>query len=112
VCDLLALPNVDEMWFGSSVRESPPPKNARLRRKTKTSEDRAAEPDDLRPEYQFDYQNARPNRFAGRIDQKCLVVTLDSDVSQVFTTSESVNTVLRALIAVLPTTQRPRVRGS
>ena len=30
------------------------------------------------------------------------MVTLDPDVSQVFTTSESVNTILRALIKAMP----------
>ena len=50
------------------------------------------------PEYQFDYSQARPNRFAGRVDESQVVVVLDPDVSEVFTTPESVNKVLRALI--------------
>jgi hypothetical protein len=58
----------------------------------------------MRPEYDFDYTKARPNRFAGRIDQDQLVVVLDRDISQVFTTPESVKTVLRALI----TSMKPR----
>jgi hypothetical protein len=58
--------------------------------------------DDLRPEYHFDYRKARPNRFADRISREQLVVTLDPDVSQVFTTSESVNHALRALITAMP----------
>lgn len=53
---------------------------------------------DMLPEYAFDYRKARPNRFAGRISRERVVVLLDPEVSQVFTTSESVNTVLRALI--------------
>ena len=69
-------------------------------KKTKTSDAADSASDDLRPEYRFDYRKARPNRFAGRVDQERLVVTLDPDVSQVFTTSESVNSVLRALIDV------------
>ena len=56
---------------------------------------------ELRAEYNFDYRKARPNRFAGRNKDR-LVVVLDPDVSQVFTTPESVNTVLRALIATMP----------
>jgi hypothetical protein len=59
-------------------------------------------PDELLPEYRFDYRKARPNRFAERVDQKRLVITLDPDVCKVFTTSESVNSVLRALIEVMP----------
>jgi hypothetical protein len=54
------------------------------------------------PEYQFDYSRARPNRFAGRVDESQVVVVLDPDVSEVFTTPESVNKVLRALISNMP----------
>lgn len=54
------------------------------------------------PGYDFDYSKARPNRFAGRISEERLVVLLDPEVSQVFTTPDAVNTVLRALIATLP----------
>jgi hypothetical protein len=59
-------------------------------------------PDEMLPEYDLDYNNARPNRFAGRIQRDQLVVVLDSDVAEVFTTPESVNTVLRALIQTMP----------
>jgi hypothetical protein len=60
--------------------------------------------DELLPEYQFDYEKAKPNRFAvGQKAQK-LVVVLDEDVAQVFTTPESVNKVLRALIESMPQT--------
>jgi len=59
--------------------------------------------DDLLDEYHFDYKKAKPNRFAGRDDQQLLkVVVLDEDVAQVFTTPESVNKVLRALIKSMP----------
>jgi hypothetical protein len=66
------------------------------------------ETDDMRAEYSFDYDKARRNRFAGRIDKNQLVVVLDPDVSEVFTTPKSVNAVLRALIATMPTA-KPRV---
>ena len=71
-------------------------------KKTKIVNVASAEPEDLLAEYRFDYRKARPNRFANRVDQKRLVITLDPDVCQVFTTSESVNSVLRALIEVMP----------
>jgi hypothetical protein len=58
--------------------------------------------DDMRAEYDFDYRKARRNRFADRADQTRVVVFLDPDVSEVFTTSESVNAVLRALIDTMP----------
>ena len=59
--------------------------------------------DELLAEYSFDYQKAKPNRFAARNEtQKLTVVVLDEDVAQVFTTPESVNRVLRALIELMP----------
>jgi hypothetical protein len=58
--------------------------------------------EDLRPEYDFDYRKARPNRFAERVYKDHRVVILDPDISGVFPTSESVNTVLRALITTMP----------
>jgi hypothetical protein len=58
--------------------------------------------DDMLPEYDFDYSKARPNRFAERIYKDRLVVILDPDISKVFTTTESVNAVLRALISTMP----------
>jgi len=54
------------------------------------------------PEYAFDYRKAKPNRFAGRISKERVVVVLDPEVSKVFITPESVNTMLRALITAMP----------
>ena len=56
-------------------------------------------------EYYFDYAKARPNRFAGRA-KDCVIVVLDPDVSQIFTTPDSVNTALRALINAIPKTAK------
>ncbi len=58
--------------------------------------------DELLPEYRFDYTKARPNRFAARMKQGAKVVVLDPDVAKVFSTPESVNAVLRALIETMP----------
>jgi hypothetical protein len=59
--------------------------------------------DELLDEYQFDYKQAKPNRFAARDGNQLLkVVVLDEDVAQVFTTPELVNKVLRALIESMP----------
>lgn len=59
--------------------------------------------DELLAEYHFDYQKAKLNRFAGGDERQLLkVVVLDEDVAQVFTTPESVNRVLRALIETMP----------
>ena len=59
---------------------------------------------EMLPEYSFDYSKAKPNRFASRVDPSRLVVALDSDVSEVFTTPDAVNKALRALIEAMPTT--------
>jgi hypothetical protein len=84
-------------------------KNAETMRKTKAADLRSTGSDDLRREYDLDYGKARPNRFAGRVDPNRIVVALDADVSKVFTTPESVNAVLRALIEVMPKTPaKPR----
>ncbi len=58
---------------------------------------------ELLAEYKFDYNKAKPNRFANRDEKQPLkVVVLDEDVAKVFTTTESVNKVLRALIESMP----------
>ena len=60
--------------------------------------------DELLPEsYQFDYKQGKPNRFVKRSGKpKLTVVVLDEDVAEVFSTPESVNKVLRALIEAMP----------
>ena len=57
--------------------------------------------EEMLQEYDFDYKTAKPNRFAGRISSERVVVWLDPEVAEVFTTPESVNTVLRALITAM-----------
>jgi len=57
--------------------------------------------EDLRPEYDFDYTKGKANRFAGRMADRTVVV-LDPDVAEVFTTPDSVNDALRALISAMP----------
>ena len=56
----------------------------------------------MRNEYQFDYNKAKPNRFASQIGQDQLMIVLDPDVAAVFKTTESVNQVLRAIITSMP----------
>jgi hypothetical protein len=55
--------------------------------------------DDVRPEYQFDYSQAKPNRFASRMSRPVVAVVLESDVAAVFDSSEKVNAQLRSAIA-------------
>jgi hypothetical protein len=58
--------------------------------------------DDMPSEYRFDYSKARPNRFAGQFKKGSRAVVLDPDVAAVFSTPDSVNAVLRALIENMP----------
>jgi hypothetical protein len=59
--------------------------------------------DELLPEYRFDCKKAKPNRFANRNGKpKLTVVVLDEDVAEVFSTPESGNKVLWALIEAMP----------
>ena len=60
----------------------------------------------MRREYRLDYGKSKPNRFAEMTSQGRTVVVLDPDIAEVFTTPESVNNVLRALIKVMPRRQR------
>jgi hypothetical protein len=81
-------------------------------KKSKASERAEADSDDLLPEYRLDYTKARPNPYVGRVEPARRIVSLDPDVSEVFTTEESVNTVLRALIEAMPKrSRRTRARN-
>jgi len=51
--------------------------------------------------HRFDYQKAKPNRFASRFGGEAIAVVLDPDVAAVFTTSEEANQALRGLIDAL-----------
>jgi len=73
----------------------------------KTQADKKRAPsDEPRREYRFDYGESKPNRFAAKAARGRTVVVLDPDIAEVFTTGESVNNVLRALIATMPRKQR------
>ncbi len=71
-------------------------------KRTRTAK-KVPEPEkDMLEEYRFDYRKARPNRFVAQIKPGSRAVVLDPDVAAVFSTPESVNTVLRALIETMP----------
>jgi uncharacterized protein (DUF4415 family) len=71
-------------------------------KKTSSTKTPPNESEEMLAEYKFDYSKARPNRFAGRINKDQVVVKLDADVAEVFTTPEAVNAVLRAVVTALP----------
>ena len=61
----------------------------------------------MRREYRFDYKKAKPNRFAKQMAPDRIAVVLDPDVAAVFKSSESVNNLLRSLIAAFPAEAEP-----
>lgn len=62
---------------------------------------------ELLKEYDFDYSQARPNRFASRPPSEQILVTLDPDIAAVFTTAEAVNKALRAFMSARPSEAAP-----
>jgi hypothetical protein len=71
-------------------------------KRTSATKVRKSQSDDMRAEYRFNYRRARTNRFAARMGEVPLVVLVDPDIAEVFTTPKSVNRALRALIRTLP----------
>ena len=69
---------------------------------TSRAKSRAKQSGPLEPEFRFNYSEAKPNRFAGRIRKGSVAVLLDPDVARVFKSPESVNAVLRALMKTMP----------
>jgi len=58
--------------------------------------------DELQPEYEFDYRQAKPNRFAAALQKGGRLVVLDPEVAAEFQGSEAVNAVLKALLKTMP----------
>jgi hypothetical protein len=69
---------------------------------TPRSKPKAKRAGGLQAEYRFDYTKAMPNRFAERTQPGSVAILLDPDVARVFQSAESVNAVLRALMATMP----------
>ena len=74
----------------------------------KTSPKRTS--DGMRTEYRFDYSKSKPNRFASQIKEGSVAIVLEPDVASVFGSSESVNQLLRSVIAALPEPPQPKKR--
>jgi len=60
--------------------------------------------DEMRAEY--DFSKGVRGKYARRIGRRTIVVLLEPDVAEVFDTSQSVNSALRALVAI----PRPKKR--
>ena len=59
--------------------------------------------DELRPEYEFDYRQAKPNRFAAGLKPGGRIVVLEPEVAEVFQSSQDVNALLRTVLQAMPT---------
>jgi hypothetical protein len=81
-----------------------------IMRNTLPTRTNANRTDDLKPEYRFDYKTAKPNRFAEQIRKGSVAVLLDPDVARVFKDAETVNAVLRNVMATMPTASSPAAR--
>ena len=79
-------------------------------RTARPAKQKAKKTNGLRAEYRFDYAKAKPNRFAERAQPGAVAILLDPDVAQVFKSAESVNTVLRAIVATMPRRRTPTSR--
>jgi hypothetical protein len=65
-------------------------------------------------EYDFDWSKAKPNPYAARLKDTVAVV-LEPDIARAFPTSESVNTLLRSVLAARPrrsASRKPPIRRS
>ena len=60
-------------------------------------------------QYDLDWSRAKPNPYAARLKDTVAVI-LDPDVAAVFPTSESVNRLLRSVIAAVPRRARTVAR--
>jgi len=65
----------------------------------KTTRKQHPDVDNIRPEYQLDYSQAKPNRCASRLKRPVRAVVLESDVAAVFDSSAKVNAQLRSVIS-------------
>jgi hypothetical protein len=58
--------------------------------------------DELRREYEFDYRQAKPNRFAAGLKPRGRIVVFEPEVAEVFQSSQEVNALLRAVLQAMP----------
>ena len=70
-----------------------------MKRRTHKAEPTRVEKDEILPEY--DFTNARPNKYAARYAAGSTVVVLEPDVAAVFPNAGEVNEALRALVGII-----------
>lgn len=70
-------------------------------------------PDDMRPEYDFDYSTAIRGKYYRRLlKEGANVVVLEPDVAKAFRSSAAVNEALRSLLKMSEATRRLTSRSS
>jgi hypothetical protein len=79
-----------------------------MKRKARKTEAGPCEKDEILPEY--DFSDARPNKYAARYTAGSTVVVLEPDVAAVFPDAGQVNEALRALAGIIHKHQPSRVR--
>ena len=79
-----------------------------MKKKGQTDEADRVEKDEILPEY--DFSDARPNKYAVRYAAGSSVVVLEPDVAAVFPNAGEVNEALRALAGIIHK-HRPRLGG-
>jgi hypothetical protein len=73
----------------------------------------SATPDDMRPEYDFDYSTAVRGKYYRRLlKEGANVVVLEPDVAKAFRSSAAVNEALRSLLRMSEATRRLISRSS
>ena len=74
---------------------------------------RRAIPDEMRPEYNFDYSTAVRGKYYRRLlKEGANVVVLDADVAKAFRSSAAVNEALRSLLEMSEATRRLTSRSA
>jgi hypothetical protein len=97
----------DMIDAGTSAQDERQRVSAGIMNRT-AQKDRRPDANGMRSEYQFDYSQARPNRFAAHMKRPVVAVVLEPDVASVFKSSAKVNAELRSIIA----RRRSRTRSS
>jgi hypothetical protein len=64
--------------------------------------------DEMADHYDFDYKQAKPNRFASILAEQNGFIKLQPDIHKVFQTSDQVNDALRAFINAIPKKNKRR----
>ena len=60
---------------------------------------------EMQDEYQFDYSKVKPNRFAEKLNNDHILVSIDNDLSLIFNDENKVNKALRNYLTLIESNQ-------